>query len=113
MDTYSEKLIQMAKEILDMQERKELKSIEDAIYSSDESLKKIIAFQKCQEAYFQALEYSIEKKEECKNQLIHSKKIMDDDILIKKYNELYEIVTEPTLYLEKELHKTLGGRGKC
>ena len=116
MDKYLISLHKMSDLITHMKEREQLFQIENKIYENDKTLAKVISFQKAQDRYNDALKYNLDNKDELKKELVNAMKIMNEDNLVSQYNNLYIIVTEPTLYLEQELHKVLyvkGDKTKC
>ncbi len=115
MDLYELKLKKMVNLIKNMEERKALLDVENEIYASDQSLSKVVAFQKAQSLFEEALKYNLENKDELKMKLIDAKRTMDNDEKVAKYNSLYLIASEPTLYLEQKLKEIfkIDGENKC
>lgn len=116
MDKYDISLNKMATLISHMKEKEEMLKVENKIFETEDTLKKVIAFQNSQDKYNDALKYNLDNKEEIRKELIENKKIMDEDPLVALYNKLYYQVVEPTLYLEQELHKVLdikGDKNQC
>ena len=118
MSLYQEKLTKLMDELNSREELSLLKEVEEKIFSNEECLSFINAFSFAQEEYnfvlshFKNDEELIEKR---KKELILAKREMDNHPLIKKYNDLYLKISEPTIYLEKDLKKilTIKGEHKC
>lgn len=118
MNNYLNALEKMSCLLKQENKKKELKNIEQQIFSCDETLALIAKFQKAQDDFNFILKHFQKDdvlKEKYKTILIKEKKVMDSHLLIKKYNSLYNDITEPTLYLENELRKILndGEIKKC
>lgn len=118
MDAYQEALIKMTELIRNRSEIVEIKKVEDEIFSNKDILPFIINFNKMQEEYDFVLNHfknDEEKVNIARKNLIYAKRKMDKLELIKKYNELYEIIIKDTLYLETKLKEIIndGDNIKC
>lgn len=110
MDSYSKALLKMSSLIKNKEALKEIKEIEEQIFSDKEIIPFIVAFNKAQDDFNFVLSHfkdDEEKVEEAKRKLVSAKKEMDNIPLIKKYNALYEEISSETLYLENNLKKIL------
>lgn len=97
-----------------MPERQLIKEIEDKIFSNEECLNLISAFQKAQDDYNFTLKLFKEEHEETKQKqkILYQKKLaMDEHPLIKEYNNLLITINEPLRYLEYNLFSLFSRRG--
>ena len=110
MSSYQKALSNLIESLNNRKELKNIKIIEDELYSNKEVLSLVAAFSSAQEDYNFILSHfknDENKIQEYKNKLVEAKRTLDAHPLVQKYNDLYFIVTEPTLYLEKELKRIL------
>ena len=118
VDNYQKSLTKMTNLIKDREELKELKKIEEEIFNDKDIIPFIITFNDAQEEYNFVLTHfknDEEKKEIARNKLIEAKRNMDSLEKVKKYNELYDIISKDTLYLEMSLKEILknGDKKEC
>ena len=118
VDNYQKSLTKMTNLIKDREELKELKKIEEEIFNDKDIIPFIITFNDAQEEYNFVLTHfnnDEEKKEIARNKLIEAKRNMDSLEKVKKYNELYDLVSKDTLYLEMSLKEILknGDKKEC
>ena len=118
VDNYQKSLTKMTNLIKDREELKELKKIEEEIFNDKDIIPFIIDFNDAQEEYNFVLTHfknDEEKKEIARNKLIEAKRNMDSLEKVKKYNELYDIISKDTLYLEMSLKEILknGDKKEC
>ena len=110
MEKYLASLIKMSKTIRQEKKRQELKNVEETIFTSKETRDLIFLFQKAQEDFNFIISHfpkDEEKKDKYRTLLLNAKKNMDNNELVKKYNDLYQEITTPTIYLENELKKII------
>lgn len=92
--------------IKQMPERKKLKKIEEKIFTNNECLKLITAFQDAQNEYNYILKIYNENHKTSleKRKILYEAKLnMDSNTLINEYNQLLIICNEPLRYLEYKL----------
>lgn len=97
-----------------MPERKKIKEIEDQIFQNEKSLSLIKNFQNAQEDYSFCLRVlkNDQKLIKEKQDLLYKAKLeMDNDKLIKQYNDLLKTINEPLYYLEFKLISLFQKRG--
>ena len=103
LDTLENELLN---KLLNMPERKEIKQIEEEIFSNEECILLISNFQKAQEDYNFTLkmykENSIQAQQKQK-ELYQAKLKMDQNKLINRYNLLLKEINEPLRYLDYKL----------
>ncbi len=112
MDDYYFALNNMAKIIKQSEKKKHLLKIEQEIFLDALANEYIKKFQKAQDDFNFILSHfknDEELKDKYRKILVEAKKEMDNYPLIKKYNDLYSEITEPTIYLENELKSILNG----
>ncbi len=110
MDNYETLLNKLANLLNQQEDKRKLHEIENKIFLDKDALKLITNYQKAQEDYNFAIgHFSHEEKivEKYQKLLVNAKRKMDLYPAIEEYNKLYLKISEPTLYLEKEIHKIL------
>ena len=111
LDEYENILIDKIK---NMPERKKIKEIENKIFQNEDSLSLIKSFQNAQEDYSFCLRVmkNDQKLIKKKQDLLYKAKLdMDNNELIKQYNDLLKTINEPLYYLEFKLISLFQKRG--
>lgn len=95
---------QIINRIKSMKERELIQEVEEKIFSSPTCLSLISDFQKAQEDYNFALKINDSEDVSKKQKLLYKAKLaLDNNEIIKEYNNLLSIINEPLHYLEFNL----------
>ncbi len=114
MEKYIKALMKLANQLKDLRNEYDIHSLEERIFSDRECLFLIDKFQKAKEEYeFVIKHFPNDKKliAEKRNIVLINKKNMDQNNIIKEYNDKVEKLSSITMEIEAKLHEALKVNG--